>query len=487
MKELEKIKNLFTTIEPEPESIIHGLTLHDLNLDFLGESLNRAIEISATNNGISKETILFAMLPIISTACGMNTFMDPGVVNGKVKPNIFCVNVLKSGAAKSQISSLLISNTLDPLSLRLHREVQEQIDSLVVDRENGPLYNSQDRQEERRRLRLAAHKPLLSKASSAALLQYAGNGSLMLFFDELASFVNSFVIGDREVTLLTELYQTHKCDKVLIGRSDTEVWDSSLSFYGHGTPEYGKQMVTPKMRGDGSSWRFCMNVDIKEPLSESFEEYCSRMHRELPDFTTFFRIFNNIAALHLQRQDHWIYTYEPESLMIKAYLSQKLKWLAGSLSEEDSLISTMLLKLPAILDKIALLHHLIKSNLGDQSIFQAHAPRTVGVDSISFAWDFARKTFTGWNLLIQLRDSKESTGSIEKNRVKKSTKNHTFYSQILIQLGGPGSYDLAHWERAIEEFNLFKTDRRLKSRFKRWCSESDIAFIKGTKIELKHV
>ena len=484
MKEIEKI---FRTIEPEPDSIIHGLTLHDLDLTFLGESINKAIEISATNNGISKETILFAMLPIISTACGMNTFIDPGVVPGKVKPNLFCVNVLKSGAAKSQISSLLLGNTLDPLSLRLHTEVAEQIDSLVVDRDNGPLFNSKDRSEEKERIRLSAHKPLLSKASSAALLQYAGNGSLMLFYDELASFINAFVIGDREVTVLTELYQTHKCDKVLIGRSNTEVWDSSLSFYAHGTPEYGKQMVTPKMRGDGSSWRFCINVDIKEPLTETYEEYCNRMSKELPDFKLFFTMFNNIVSSHLQRPEEWIYKYDKEALEIKAFLSNKLKWIAGSLSEGDSLISTMLLKLPAILDKISLLHHIMKSNLGDNMVFQSYEPKIIKKDSIEFAWNFARKTFTGWNLLIQLRDSKESTDSIEKNTVKKSTKNHLIYSQILILIGGPGIYETEKWEEAIKEFPLFQKERRQKARFKKWCSEGDFALIKDNKIILKHV
>jgi hypothetical protein len=487
MKELEKIKAECSAIEPEIPSILHGLTLHELDLSFLGESINKAIGITTSKNGIAKETVFFTMLPIVSTACGMNTFMNPGVVLGNIKPNLFCVNILRSGGAKSQISSLLLKETLNPLSEELYRITQEEIDSLVVDKDNGPLYNAKDRSEERERIRLRSHKPILSKVSPAALMQYAGNGALMLFFDEIASFINSFVIGDREVTLLTELYQTYRSDKVLIGRSDTEVWDSSLSLYAHGTPELAKQMVTPKMQTDGSSWRFCFNVDIKEPLTLSFAEYLAKSSDELPDFETFYRMFNNIKLDHFKNETPKIYTYEEEALQIKSFLSKKLQWLADSLDEKGSRTSSMLLKLPALLDKMSLLHHLMRSNLGDSNVFTLRDSKIVKADSVSFAWDFAKKVFTGWNMMIQLRESKDLTSEIEKNTIKKKTKNDEFYSQILTDMGGPGTYSIEKWEQTLVEFKPFLKEKRHKSRFKKWCSEGDFALIKDNKITLSNV
>ena len=427
-------------IEPSIKSIQDHLTLHEVDCSFLGPEIHNAVKSIAKMNQVKEETVLFVMLPILATALGMHTYIDAGNRPIKTKPNVYMINLLNSGGAKSQITNLLLKNTLKKLDSSLQEETERLLNMIVVDKQNGPIFNSTDRDSERKRIRLTSHHALISKGSPASVFHFAGNGAMMLIYDELATFIDMFIIGDRSITDLTELYQSHSVKKVLIGRETASVEDSAISLYAHGTPQYGKTLVTDKMKKDGSCWRFWINIDTPEAISLSLEEFMDLESEEVPDFSTFDRLFTSIVNQHLKRETEWVYKYDKKALDQKKVVFKTLQWLSLSLDERDSTMKTILLKLPAIIDKCALIHAVVKYNLEDKSVFNAMDTKQVGIESFEFGWAMARKVFTGWMELIQLRDSKADDEGLQEHKLKKPSVNSQYYQELLQKMGGPGVY-----------------------------------------------
>lgn len=456
-------------IEPSIKSIQDHLTLHEVDCSFFGPEIHTAIKSIAKMNQVKEETVLFVMLPILATALGMHTFIDAGNRPITTKPNVYMVNLLNSGGAKSQITNLLLKNTLKRLDNALQEETERLINMITVDKQNGPIFNSTDRDSERKRIRLTSHHALISKGSAESLFHFGGNGAMMLIYDELATFIDMFIVGDRNITMLTELYQSHSVKKVLISRETASVEDSAISLYAHGTPQYGKSLVTDKMKKDGSCWRFWINIDTPEPISLSLEEFMnSEEEEEVPDFSTFDRLFTSIVNQHFKRQSEWIYKYDKKALDQKKIVFKTLKWLSLSLDERDSTMKTILLKLPAIIDKCALIHAVVKYNLEDKSVFNAMDTRQVGEESFEFGWQMARKVFTGWMELIQLRDSKTDDEGLQKFKLKKPSVNSTYYQELLQKMGGPGVYPKDKFEFVLSSIG-FK-NRMDKTRFRNFLN-----------------
>lgn len=455
-------------IEPNIKSIQDHLTLHEIDCSFFGPEIHSAIKSIAKMNHIKEETVLFVMLPILATALGMHTYIDAGTHPIKTKPNVYMINLLNSGGAKSQVTNLLLKNTLKKLDNVLQEETERLTSLVVIDKQNGPIFGSNDRKEELTRIRMRQHHAIISKGSPASLFHFAGNGAMMLIYDELATFIDMFIIGDRAVTDLTELYQSHSVKKVLIGREAASVEDSAVSLYGHGTPQYGKTLVTDKMKADGSCWRFWINIDTPESVSLTLEEFMDSQSEEVPDFSAFDKLFNTIVGQHFKRESEWVYKYTKEALEVKRIVFKTLQWLSLSLDERDSTMKTILLKLPAIIDKCALIHAVIKYNLEDKSVFNAMDTKQVGVESFEFGWAMARKVFTGWMELIQLRDSKSNDEGLQEHKLKKPSVNSKYYQELVQKMGGPGVYPKDKFVLVFSSIG-FK-NRTDKGRFKTYLS-----------------
>lgn len=452
-------------IEPSIKSIQDHLTLHDVDCSFFGPEIHNAVKSIAKMNQVKEETVLFVMLPILATALGMHTYIDAGNRPLTTKPNVYMVNLLNSGGAKSQITNLLLKNTLKRLDKELQEQTERLLNMIVVDKQNGPIYNSTDRDNERKRIRLTSHHALISKGSPASVFHFGGNGAMMLIYDELATFIDMFIIGDRSITNLTELYQSHSVKKVLIGRETASVEDSAISLYAHGTPQYGKTLVTENMKKDGSCWRFWVNIDTPEAISLSLEEFMdSTDSEEVPDFSAFDLLFISIVNQHFKRETEWVYKYDKKALEQKKVVFKTLHWLSLSLEEKDSTMKTILLKLPAIIDKCALIHAVVKYNLEDKSVFNAMDTKVVGLESFEFGWAMARKVFTGWMELIQLRDSKTDDEGLQEHKLKKPSVNSKYYQEFLQKIGGPGVYFKDKFESALSSI-AFK-NRMDKTRFR---------------------
>jgi len=452
-------------IEPSIKSIQDHLTLHDVDCSFFGPEIYNAIKSIAKMNRVKEETVLFIMLPIIATALGMHTYIDAGNRPITTKPNVYMINLLNSGGAKSQITSLLLKNTLKKLDNSLEEQTERLLNMIVIDKQNGPIFGSNDRKEEKTRIRMQQHHALISKGSPESIFHFANNGAMMLVYDELATFIDMFIIGDRSVTNLTELYQSHSVKKVLIGRETASVKDSSVSMYAHGTPQYGKTMVTEKMKADGSCWRFWINIDTPEAVSLSLDEFMdSADSEEVPDFSAFDRLFNSIVSQHFKRESEWVYKYDKKALEAKKVVFGTLQWLSLSLDERDSTMKTILLKLPAIIDKCALLHAVVTYNLQDKTVFNAMDTKQVGVESFEFGWAMARKIFTGWMELIQLRDSKTNDEGLQEHKLKKPSVNSQYYLELIQKMGGPGVYAKDKFALVLSSIG-FK-NRTDKGRFK---------------------
>ena len=457
-------KKYLNKIEPTIKSIQEQLTLHNVDCSFFGSEIHKAIKSVARMNRVSEETVLFVMLPVLATACGMNTYIDAGTHPLRTKPNIYAVNLLNSGGAKSQIANLILKNTLKAKDEKLQEQNRRIQDSVTIDKQNGPIYNSTDRANEITRLRMQEHHALISKGSPQSLFHYAGNGAMLLVYDELATFIDMFVIGDRAVTDLTELYQSHSVKKLLISRGSASVNDSAVSLYAHGTPEYGRTLVTPKMKADGSCWRFWINIDTPEAFSMTLEEFLAAEDDEIPDFSAFDKLFNDIAKDHFERTTEWVYKFDKETLQVKRELFKTLQWLSGSLDESESTMKTILLKLPAIIDKCALIHAIVKYNLEDKTIFNAMDTKQVKLESFEFGWQMARKVFTGWMELIQLRESKTNDEGLKEFKVKKPSINSQYHQTLIEKLGGPGIYSKSNFDSAYA--SLEYKNRVDKKRFR---------------------
>ena len=478
--------NYLEGLQPSIKSIHEHLTLHEVDCSFWGPEIHQAIKRISQMNMVTEETVLFVMLPIIATACGMNTLIDAGNRPIRTKSNIYVVNLLNSGGAKSQITNLLLKNTLKPLDKSLLEHNQRLQDLVVVDKQNGPIFNSTDRINELTRLRMLEHHALISKGTPESIFHFAGNGAMMLVYDELATFIDMFINGTRAITDLTELYQSHQVKKVLVGRSSASIDDSAVSLYAHGTPEFGRQLVTPKMKADGSCWRFWINIDTPEPLSCSFDEYKAAQSQSIPDFSAFDKLFKKIADAHFDRPTEWLYKFTPEALEAKSEIFDRLAWTANSLDESESTMQTLLLKLPAIIDKCALLHSIITTNLEDKSVFNAFDSKTVNLSSLDFGFAMAKKIWTGWMSLIQLEEGLQTDASLKETKIKKSTAMTLLYEGLLAVMGGPGIYDQSAFESALAA--LPYKNRMVKKRFLEFISvNKNLVVIQNSKVILSHV
>lgn len=469
-------KDYLVGIEPTLESIHKHLTLHEVDCSFFGPSIHEAIKATAKMNGVTQETVLWIMLPILGTACGMNTYINAGTHPFETKPNIYAINLLNSGGSKSTITSMLLKNTLKPLDKQLRARNLQQQDSVEIDKD-GPIVNSTEKQNEITRIRLGEHNAIISKATPESMFHYAGNGAMLLFYDELFTFVSNFLGTNHAITDLTELYQTHSIKKVLIGRGSASIDDSSVSVYAHGTPTLGMNLISEKMRSDGSSWRFWINIDTPEPTTLSFEEFLASNRTTPPNFTEFDNLFKLIARSHFERTDVWSYSYTREALEAKSQIWEKLRWVANSL--DNSLMSTMLFKLPAIIDKCALIHSIARQNLDPYQIPGSPSLNRVDQGSLDFGWDMARKVWTGWMSMIQLDVPAVDEKELKQHSVTKPTQATIIYDKLVTILEERGGdFTLPAWQIAIEEFPF--PNRSAKKRFLKFLS-SDTTLLKQSK------
>lgn len=469
-------KEYLSEIEPTLESIHKHLTLHEVDCSFFGPSIHEAIKATSRMNGVTQETVLFIMLPILGTACGMNTYINAGTHPFETKPNIYAINLLNSGGSKSTITSMLLKNTLKPLDKMLRDRNLQQQEAVVIDR-NGPIVNSTEKQNELTRIRLREHNAIISKATPESMFHYAGNGAMLLFYDELFTFVSNFLGTNHAITDLTELYQTHSIKKVLIGRGSASIDDSSVSVYAHGTPTLGMNLISEKMRSDGSSWRFWINIDTPEPTTLSFDEFLASNRTTPPDFSAFDALFKSIAKIHFERGDIWSYTYTKEALEVKTHIWDKIRWVANSI--DNPLMSTMLFKLPAIIDKCALIHSIVSQNLDPYQIPGSPSLNRVDKDALDFGWQMARKVWTGWMSMIQLDVPPVDEKELKQHSVTKPTQATIIYNKLVTILEERGgNFDLASWQNAIEGFQF--PNRTAKKRFLRFMS-SDTTLLKPAK------
>jgi hypothetical protein len=371
---------------------------------------------------------------------------------------------------------MLLKNTLKPLDKILRQRNQQQQDSVQIDKD-GPIVNSTEKQNEITRIRLGEHNAIISKATPESMFHYAGNGAMLLFYDELFTFVSNFLGTNHAITDLTELYQTHSIKKVLIGRGSASIDDSSVSVYAHGTPTLGMNLISEKMRSDGSSWRFWINIDTPEPTTLSFEEFLASNRTTPPDFTEFDNLFKSIARSHFERTDIWSYSYTREALEAKSQIWEKLRWVANSL--DNSLMSTMLFKLPAIIDKCALIHSIVRQNLDPYQIPGSPSLNRVDQESLDFGWDMARKVWTGWMAMIQLDVPAVDEKELKKHSVTKPTQATIIYDKLVTILEERGGdFTLPAWQIAIEGFPF--PNRSAKKRFLNFFS-SDTMLLKPSK------
>lgn len=469
-------KDYLLGIEPTLESIHKHLTLHEVDCSFLGPSIHNAIKATAKMNGVTQETVLWIMLPILGTACGMNTFIAAGTHPFETKPNIYAVNLLNSGASKSTITSMLLKNTLKPLDIRLRARNLQQQDLVEIDKD-GPIVNSTEKLNEITRIRLREHNAIITKATPESLFHYAGNGAMLLFFDELFNFVSNFMGQNHAITDLTELYQTHSVKKVLINRGSASIDNSALSVYAHGTPTLGLNLISEKMRSDGSSWRFWINIDTPEPTSLSLEDFLASTETTPPDFSGFDTLFNAIVKTHFERQDVCTYTFTKEALAAKEEIWGKLKWVATAI--EHPLMSSMLFKLPAIIDKCALIHAIVKQHLDPYTIPGSPTLNRVDQDALDFGWDMAKKVWTGWMSMIQLEIEATNDKDLKKHSVTKPSKNMLIHNEIVTRMKAKGeNFDLTSWQNAIEEYPF--ANRTDKTRYKKYLS-CDSTLLKPSK------
>lgn len=489
----EKKKFPLDGLLPTLDSITEHLTNHDMTERIFPDDIQDQVVLSAKQNDVTPDTIIFCMLPILATACGMHTFMHAGSRDMKSKPNIFAVNILNSGAGKTPISKGLIDNTLKLLDKQMLARNEQQLESVQINKTDGPIFNATDRKDAMSKISLMRHNVLMSKGSIEAIFHFAGNGASMLYFDEMANFWRQFDGQERLVQDLTELYQTHSINKVLIGRTNTSVEDSSLNAYIHGTPEYGKLFMSPDMRSDGSCWRFCINVYTPEKLDVSFDDFLSTRVKTHPDFSRFFSLFDEIRKQHFERTDDWVYKYDDAALELKQHLDNRLIWCSKSIDNE--LMSTMLSKLLGIVDKAALLHSIVKSNtseaISEDFLVSSYMSKVVGIDSVEFGWDFAKKVWTGWMTVFQLAESNaEDEESLQKASVKKKTRSMTDYNDVVKSMGGPGTYDIKVWENALRvyPYSGVVNTRRCKTNVLQMMSKHPgCASIVNDKIILKYV
>jgi hypothetical protein len=451
-------------LQPNIKSIKEVLELHHVDCSFFGPEIHNMMKTISRVNGVKEETVLFVMLPIIATACGMKTYIESGTHEFSTKPNVFAVNVLNSGGSKSVIANGLMRNTIK----KLHNEYRDltlrRIEDVRIEKDTE-ITGAQARDAERARIRLSAHTPLASKGTAESMFHYAGNGAMLMYYDELATFIEMFMGKERKVQILTELYQTHSVEKTLIGRESTSVIDSSLSLYAHGTPTYGRHLLSSSMRADGSCWRFWINIDTPEPITLSMDEFMEQQSMEIPDFTTFDRLFHAIKDSHFKSLVEINYSYTKEALTSKHEIWKKLLWVTKSMDETNETLKSMLLKLLAIIDKCALIHTIVKENISPSPFNY----RSVDQDSFDFGWSMARMIWTGWMQMIQMEENKNNDTELKTHKIKKPTINNEIYARLLDQMGGPGIYDLDVWERNCEEFNY--KDRTVKHRFKKWMTE----------------
>ena len=240
------------------------------------------------------------------------------------------------------------------------------------------------------------------------------------------------------------------------------------------------------MKADGSCWRFWINIDTPEPLSCSFEEYKAAQSRTIPDFSAFDKLFKSIADAHFDRSTEWVYNFTAEALEAKAEIFDRLAWTSNSLEESESTLKTMLLKLPAIVDKCALLHSIITTNLEDKSVFNALDTKTVNLTSLNFGWSMARKIWTQWMSLIQLEEGNQTDAGLKETKISKPTAMTLLYEGLLTGMGGAGIYHQEAFESALAA--LPYKNRMDKKRFLDFISKNkNLVIIQNSKVILNHV
>jgi len=483
------MNNPLEHVIPTQDSITKHFTLHELDLSFFGEDICKAISLLAAQNEVSQDTVFFCMLPVISTALGMHTYINSGTRKDiKTKPNTFCINILPSASGKSPIASSIINPTLYPLHDMLQKKNDEQMASLKINKTDGPIHNSTDLAAEKTKVSLSRHSVVMSHGSPEAIFHYAGNGASLLFFDEIAAFWKQFNGKDRNLQMLTELYQSHRAEKLLIGRTSTSVPDSSLSLYAHGTPEFGAHFFDPDVRSDGSTWRFWINIDIPELNTLSYSEYVATKSLDSPNLQCFYELFDKIRKVHFQNTSDKIYNYTPLALCYKQNIENAIMWLSSSI--QNSSMTTMLKKLLAVFDKSALIHSIIISHLDRDDTFMRTHSHSVDLESAEFAWSMACKVWTGWMSMLQDDSTNpQSFDELKKSTVKKPTRDMKEFNEILKCMGGPKTYHHSVFKDAVDNHSFVGINQsRAKSQlYAMLLKLPNIAIFNGDKVTLKYI
>ena len=460
--------------------------------------------------GMTPSVTLLTMLPAMATALGMNSYISYGVF--KTKANSFVINIQPSGKGKTQFSKWLFTDNIYKRDMELTQAFVDELDRLeeIVPGDNSEFKTVRDKDVavkkwERRRQQLT-----LTQVTPAALYQCAGQSAVMMNFDELTMFRNVFFPNepgrkDDNSFILTQLYSEHVLKKSLIGESGRDVLNSSLSLYAHGTTSGVLSMMNPAYLENGTLWRFWFALQENESsVLYSTSGVTSRrntLNHSVEKPSAFNSAFNQVFESMYNNAADYVFSYSQPALELRDKVEAIFRTMEAIYGDEkQSLKRTIVNKLFATMDKVALLIHslnnyeLFKPGMNQTSLStNLLDPSKIDADTVEAAFAVTRMIFSNWLDMVAIKNEDHTVEMIDGIRKKstdstKKTRPMADYNSIVEQLGGPGSYDIEKWEDAVKDFDYQSSNNRIsRKRMNEMLSKNpNLISMNGKKIILKY-
>lgn len=431
-------------------------------------------EYANTQFKMSPTVTLMTMLPAMSVALGMKSYMRHGVHS--TKPNVYVINVQESGKGKTQFTKWLYKNSIYKKDMQFSIEYAEEKNRIQLAEpgsEGVDFKSVNDKQAAINKLHRGKKMPVLTGVTPASLLQAVGQCATMLNYDELTTFKSVFYpndpgkLGDT-MNHLTQLYSEHTYKKSLVSADSTDVLDSSLSFYAHGTASGALSLFNPFYMGNGTTWRFWFTLTEKDEVeiynSGGIALRRDRMKDNNPQHPTeFITAFDTVFDSMFDNMNECHFYYDRSAAIKREDVEAILRTMEAVYSQDEkySFKKTMINKLFACMEKMSLLFHV----LNNHELFRGRKhmqpgtsfsglldPFSVGSESVEAAFEVVRIIYSNWLDMFALKDDKIDTAIIAdiNKTTTKTKKAPKRYKEIYDKLGGSGKYSMNDIKSAIE-------------------------------------